>query len=60
MPSNNTDNAWAAFTNITGLVSGVTKLGDELSLLYNAETIANSAFAAIAGWLWNGTAFAGP
>ncbi len=60
MPANNTDNAWATFTNITGLVSGVTKLGDELSLLYNAETIANSAFAAIAGRLWNGTAFAGP
>jgi len=60
MPANNTDNAWAVFTNITGLVSGVTKLGDELSLLYNAETIANSAFAAITGRLWNGTAFAGP
>jgi IPT/TIG domain len=60
MPANNTDNAWAVFTNITGLVSGVTKLGDELSLLYHAETIANSTFAAITAWVWNGTTFAGP
>jgi IPT/TIG domain len=60
MPANNTQTAWAVFTNITGLVTGTTQLGDELSLLYNAEIIANSAFAAILDWVWNGTAFAGP
>jgi hypothetical protein len=59
MPANNTQTSWAVFTNITGLVSGVTQLGDELSLLYDAETIANSAFAAILDWVWNGTTFAG-
>ena len=49
---------WAHFTNITGLVSGVTRLGDELSLLYNWSTIMNSVFANSLTWVWNGTQFA--
>jgi hypothetical protein len=59
LPANSTDTAWAAFTNITGLVAGVTRLGDELSLLYSAETIAGSVFAPVLDWVWNGSAFAG-
>jgi IPT/TIG domain len=58
-PANSTETAWAACTNITGLISGTTRLGDELSLLYSAETIASSVFAAAVGWVWNGSAFAG-
>lgn len=50
--------AWARFVNIGGLVSGQTKLGDELALLYSRTEIAASAFAGMQGWLWNGTAFA--
>lgn len=58
MPANNTQTSWATFTNITGLANGVTKLGDELSLLFNQETIVNSVFAGILDWVWNGTTFA--
>jgi hypothetical protein len=50
--------AWAHFTNITGLVAGVTKLGDELSLLYNWSAIMSSVFASELTWVWNGTQFA--
>jgi hypothetical protein len=57
-PTNDTDSAWARFTNVTGLVSGTTKLGDELALLYDAPTIAGSAFAGALDWVWNGSAFA--
>lgn len=49
---------WAHFTNVTGLVTGVTKLGDELSLLYNWSSIMNSVFASQLTWVWNGTQFA--
>lgn len=59
LPANNTQTAWATFTNVTGLVSGTTRLGDELSLLYSAETIASSVFASIVDWVWNGSKFDG-
>jgi IPT/TIG domain len=59
LPADSTQTAWARFTNITGLVAGVTRLGDELSLLYSAETIASSVFAAVVDWVWNGSAFDG-
>ena len=57
-PANASDGAWAHFTNVTGLVSGKTRLGDELALLYDSNEIANSVFAASLDWVWNGTAFA--
>lgn len=57
-PTNGSDSSWARFTNVTGLVAGTTKLGDELGLLYDAPTIAGSAFAGALDWVWNGTAFA--
>ena len=59
LPANSTQTAWTVFTNVTGLTAGVTRLGDELSLLYSAETIAGSVFAPVVDWVWNGTAFAG-
>lgn len=49
---------WAHFTNITGLVPGVTKLGDELSLLYGWSMINHSIFAGALRWVWDGTKFA--
>jgi IPT/TIG domain-containing protein len=58
VPASTAQTAWATFTNTTGLVSGVTKLGDELNLLYRQDLIAGSAFAAMLNWTWNGTAFA--
>jgi IPT/TIG domain len=60
LPNNSTQIAWATFTNISGLTAGVSRLGDELSLLYNAETISSSSLAAVIDWVWNGSAYAAP
>ena len=51
------DVAWARLTNITGLVAGTTKLGDELGLLYTPSLIAASAFAPALGYTWDGSNF---
>ena len=56
-PQSRTDYAWARLVNATGLLPGVTRLYDELSLAYPAATIASSIFAAMADWIWDGTAF---
>ena len=48
---------WARLTNITGLVPHVTKLGDELSLLYNWSAINHSVFASALHWVWDGVNF---
>jgi hypothetical protein len=56
-PVSTASTSWARFTNITGLVSGVTKLGDELSLLYNWSAINHSVFASGLHTVWNGTIF---
>lgn len=58
VPTSTLSSTWATLTNTTGLVSGVTKLGDELNLLYRQDIIAGSAFAAMLNWTWNGSAFA--
>ena len=57
LPANNTQTAWARYTNITGLIAGTTQLGDELSLLCSAETISGSVFASVLDWIWNGSTF---
>ncbi len=57
-PSNNLDISWTRFTNVTGLVIGQTKLGDELALLYDPGEIACSVFASMQNAVWNGTTFA--
>ena len=59
IPANSTQTAWATFTNVTGLVAGSTRLGDELSLLYSPDTVASSVFASILDWVWNGSTFNG-
>jgi hypothetical protein len=58
IPANNTATSWAWLTNTTGLIAGHTELGDELSLLYRQDQIANSVFASMLTWTWNGTQFA--
>lgn len=60
MPTSLSLTAWAHLTNITGLVKGVTKLGDELSLLYNWADIQNSVFANSLTLIWDGTTFSTP
>jgi IPT/TIG domain-containing protein len=57
-PANNRDTAWARLTNVTGLTAGVTRLGDEFSLLYSPSTVAASVFAPLLNYVWNGTTFA--
>ncbi len=57
-PTSNASQDWSRFTNVTGLVAGVTKLGDELAFLHNASQIQGSAFASRLHWTWNGTTFA--
>ena len=59
-PQSRTDYAWARLVNAAGLLPGVTSLYDELSLAYPAATIASSVFAAMAGWIWDGTGFHPP
>ena len=49
---------WGHFTNITGLVAGQTKLGDELAQIYPWSQIVESVYAAALNWLWNGSRFA--
>ena len=56
-PASAADIAWARLTNITGLVAGTTKLGDELGLLYTPSLIAASAFAPALGYTWDGSNF---
>jgi hypothetical protein len=53
----NAEPAWARFEDRTGLVAGLTRLGDELSVLYAPATIAASIFTKRLGWIWNGSAF---
>jgi len=50
--------SWAHFTNVSGLVAGVTKLGDELALLYTSADLAASGFATRLHWVWDGATFA--
>lgn len=59
-PANLTDVAWATLTNVTGLIAGVTTLGDELSLLYSQADVLGSAFAARVHWIWTGSTFQAP
>jgi hypothetical protein len=48
---------WGHFSNITGLVAGQTKLGDELAKIYPWSQIVESVFAGALNWLWNGSTF---
>lgn len=52
--------SWAHWTNVTGLVAGVTKYGDELSLLYTPVEITASSLRDRMHWVWDGTQFTAP
>lgn len=49
--------SWNRFTNITGLIPGVTRYGDELHLIYEAGAIAASTVLDRVSWIWDGKAF---
>jgi hypothetical protein len=48
---------WAHWTNVTGLVAGVTRYGDELQLIYTGDQIAASTLRERLHWTWDGSAF---
>ena len=50
---------WNRFTNTTGLVAGVTRFGDELSLLYPLGQVSASSVRERLDAVWDGTAFVG-
>jgi hypothetical protein len=51
---------WARWTNITGLVAGVTLYGDELQLLHTMPEIVASSLRERLLWVWDGTDFIAP
>ena len=51
---------WRRWTNITGLVAGVTRYGEELGYLYTQAAIVASSLREYLPWVWNGTEFARP
>ena len=51
---------WNHWTNITALVPGVTRFGDELRLLHPMGVIAASSVRERLDWVWDGTMFAAP
>lgn len=57
LPESENSTGWARFTNRTGLVSGQSRLGDELALIYPAAEIAASTFTTGLNRVWNGTVF---
>jgi hypothetical protein len=59
-PTSRTDHAWASYANTTGLVVGQTRLGDELALVYDWDTIHASVYAEVLDWVWNGVTFGVP
>ena len=55
-----TDLGWPRMVNISGLLPGVTRLGDELDLVRFPGEVDGTPFAAKVDWVWNGTGFAAP
>ena len=58
LPAPDGSATWAKLRNTGGLVTGQTKLGDELRLLHSATEIAASALSGMLNWTWNGNTFA--
>lgn len=59
-PANQSATAWAHLTNLTGLIPGVSKLGDELALLYSMCDVSGSIFASCLNRVWDGANFVQP
>ena len=57
-PASRADLTWARLRAVSGLLPGVTELGDELALLWTPDQIANSVFGTHTDAVWDGTAFA--
>jgi len=48
------------WVNLTGLVAGETRLGEELALLFTPAQVARSALAPFIDWRWDGARFQAP
>jgi len=59
-PATPADTAWAALVCVAGLLPGVTRLRDELALLYPSERIGDSPLSARLDFVWDGSAFVAP
>ncbi len=57
VPRTRNELSWGRLVNVTGLLQGVTTLGDELSLVWSKRAIARSAFASRLDQLWDGSKF---
>jgi hypothetical protein len=60
LPTGLTDLGWTRMVNISGLLPGVTRLGDDLDLVRFPGEVDGTPFAAKVDWVWNGTGFAAP
>lgn len=56
-PKSRNELSWGRLTNVTGLLEGVTTLGDELRLVWSPRAIARSVFADRLERRWNGSDF---
>ncbi|HET8657490.1 MAG TPA: hypothetical protein VFM55_00650 [Micromonosporaceae bacterium] len=54
------DKGWNRWANLTGLVPGRTRFGDELLLLYSPGQVAASSVRERQDWVWDGAAFVAP
>lgn len=59
-PARLDDLSWARVAALGGLIPAVTRLGDELALVYPDSVIRGSALATMTSWIWDGTRFAPP
>ena len=57
MSANGSPTGRKRMVNISGLLPGVTRLGDELRLVFTAAQIAQSALATDVDRVWTGTSF---
>jgi hypothetical protein len=51
---------WHRWANTTGLVAGVSTVGDELRLLYGPGELSASSLRERLDWVWDGAAFVAP
>jgi hypothetical protein len=60
MPASRSDISWARLVNVSGLLPGVTQLGEELRLVWDTSALDDTPFAAKLDWVWDGSDFVAP
>jgi hypothetical protein len=59
-PSQRFDLSWGTMTNLSGLLPGVTRLGEELANVWSSREISRSALSGSLDHVWSGTGFEAP